>query len=81
MLMTGGMSHLVADNEVFAANVCLSLKRHVAGDWGDICDEDRVANELALQHGDRLMVDTGAGHSFSHPVFPLWNAAVLLISF
>jgi hypothetical protein len=26
----------------------------MAGDWGDVSDEDRVENELALQEGDRL---------------------------
>ena len=26
----------------------------MAGDWGDVSDEDRVANELALQEGDHL---------------------------
>lgn len=29
--------------------------RHVSGDWGDICAEDRQANADALQHGYRLM--------------------------
>jgi len=28
-----------------------------------------------------LIADIGAGHKFSHPVFPLWNAGVLLASF
>lgn len=30
------------------------LRRHASGDWGDICDEDKQANENALVHGDRL---------------------------
>lgn len=30
------------------------VSRHVAGDWGDCCPEDRQANEDALQNGDRL---------------------------
>ena len=54
LLMTRGVNDMVADNEEFAKHVMLSMKRHVAGDWGDVCDEDRVANELALQLGDRL---------------------------
>lgn len=29
--------------------------RHQSGDWGELCDEDRQANELALENGDRLM--------------------------
>ncbi|WP_285374215.1 hypothetical protein [Pseudomonas sp. lyk4-TYG-107] len=29
--------------------------RHLQGDWGDICDEDRQTNEDALISGNRLM--------------------------
>ena len=31
------------------------LRRHVTRDWGDICDEDKQANESALETGARLM--------------------------
>ena len=31
-----------------------AMKRHHSGDWGDLCEEDRQANEEALEHGDRL---------------------------
>ncbi len=54
LMMTRGVNGLVADNEDFAIHVQLSLKRHLAGDWGDVSDEDRVTNEMALQVGDRL---------------------------
>ena len=30
------------------------LQRHQAGDWGDVDEHDRVANDLALQEGTRL---------------------------
>jgi hypothetical protein len=54
-VMTKGVNDLVANNEEFAKHVLLSIKRHMAGDWGDVCDEDRVSNELALQEGERLL--------------------------
>lgn len=31
------------------------LNRHVRGDWGDLCDEDRESNQLALTDGTRLL--------------------------
>ena len=31
------------------------LARHLRGDWGDLCQEDKTENELGLKHGFRLM--------------------------
>jgi hypothetical protein len=31
------------------------LSRHVSGDWGDLCDDDRRLNNLALTDGSRLL--------------------------
>ena len=30
------------------------LNRHQCGDWGDLCDEDKTANNEALGNWDRL---------------------------
>jgi hypothetical protein len=54
LVVTRGVNDLIANDEVFARHVHLSIKRHLAGDWGHLCDEDRVANELALKEGQRL---------------------------
>lgn len=31
------------------------LKRHASGDWGDLDDEDKGANDAAVMHGTRLL--------------------------
>lgn len=31
------------------------LSRHLRGDWGDLCQDDKAENELSLKHGLRLM--------------------------
>jgi hypothetical protein len=31
------------------------LLRHLRGDWGDLCQEDKTENELSLKHGFRLL--------------------------
>ena len=31
------------------------LSRHLRGDWGDLCEEDKTENELSLKYGFRLM--------------------------
>ena len=31
------------------------LRRHIKGDWGDVCEEDAEQNEWALKNDERLM--------------------------
>ena len=31
------------------------LKRHVAGDWGDLCNDDKRENELSVKEGFRIL--------------------------
>lgn len=31
------------------------LRRHAHGDWGIVCDEDKQANQEALQNGARIL--------------------------
>ena len=34
------------------------LARHVKGDWGEVCDEDKQANDQAFVDGSRLLAPT-----------------------
>ena len=36
-------------------DILLALQRHQAGDWGDVDEADREANERALLEGTRLL--------------------------
>ena len=33
----------------------LRLQRHVAGDWGEVCAEDKQSNDHALVEGTRIL--------------------------
>ena len=46
--------------------ICRALDRHILGQWGDLSDHDRAANELALSTGSRLLsvYHTGSGMEF-----------------
>jgi len=54
LIWTRGVSAKVAEDEEFAEFAAESLKRHITGDWGDLCAEDKQQNELALKTGYRL---------------------------
>ncbi|MFQ6591054.1 MULTISPECIES: hypothetical protein [Pseudomonas] len=51
LMMTAGV-HLLIEKELL--NFHLYLNRHLSGDWGEICDKDKLSNEQALQYGERL---------------------------
>lgn len=38
----------LAELEELGVSPATLLSRHQSGDWGDVCDEDRAENELAL---------------------------------
>ena len=43
-----------AQNTLNQEDVLIAMGRHHRGDWGDLCDEDRQANEQALEQNERL---------------------------
>jgi len=51
-MMTAGVNDQVADDSKFAKFVTESLARHATGDWGDMSQEDKAENDLALKAGD-----------------------------
>lgn len=38
------------------------LSRHVACDWGDVCDEDKQLNDQSLLDGSRILSSYNLGH-------------------
>jgi hypothetical protein len=43
-------------------DILLAIGRHQAGDWGDVSEDDRAANERALVEGTRLWSAYHAGN-------------------
>ena len=56
MAITANASLRLSTEEVLTA-----LRRHVSGDWGDLCPEDTLANDTALREGGRLFSAYGQG--------------------
>jgi hypothetical protein len=42
--------------------------RHVSGDWGDLCDDDRRENELSVKEGLRIL----SAYQLLHTGVKLW---------
>jgi hypothetical protein len=57
-VVTSNASLSLAKEEILAA-----LARHASGDWGELCPEDAIANDTALQQGGRLFFAYGQGGS------------------
>lgn len=49
IVTTPGARDSLTEDDVLGA-----LVRHMAEDWGELCEEDRKLNDLALQDGGRL---------------------------
>ena len=56
IVMTSGISRLVKNDEHISATVLDELlSRHVAGDWGNVPEEDAQLNDHAVEAGGRIL--------------------------
>lgn len=56
IVVTPGVMDTYFDDYDFLA---LSLSRHVKADWGDLCEEDRFQNFVAVMVGERILSNYG----------------------
>jgi len=53
------LGQIVATKGVLAAvpesSIHDALGRHITGDWGDVCEEDRKQNDHAAKNGERIL--------------------------
>jgi hypothetical protein len=47
---TPGVLEAIPEDDVSHA-----FARHQSGDWGEVCDEDKLENEFSLVRGSRIM--------------------------
>lgn len=52
---TVGISNLVRDGKTTIRELTDCLERHISGDWGNLCEEDKQANDDAVKNGDRIL--------------------------
>ncbi len=67
---------VITQNALAALNpedILAALGRHAAGDWGELDEEDRQANERALIDGTRLVSVYRSGADQRFYVITEWN--------
>ncbi len=52
VLITPGAMAALAESNQYPLEF---LQRHVSGDWGEVCDEDKSENELSIREGFRIL--------------------------
>ena len=73
IVATRGVYDLACQNPDFAQFVQKSFNRHVNGDWGNVDDEDKQANDQALKQGTRLL------SAYTDDRFPLNGVATIWV--
>jgi hypothetical protein len=54
VVMTRGVFYWAAKNKQ-GIPLITCLTRHHEGDWGDVCAEDKAANDYSVEHGERVL--------------------------
>jgi hypothetical protein len=68
LVMTAGVNDRIAESTEFSKFVFASLSRHAGGDWGDMSQDDKNENELALREGNLRIFS-----AYEHPSLPkIW---------
>lgn len=55
IVMTNGIVRYLAEDvdRFWVLNKC--LYRHRCGDWGDLDEDDKLLNDMAVEHGERIL--------------------------
>lgn len=79
-VMTRGIAGEMSNDNKFARDVHNSFLQYATGDWGTVCEDDKMANEEALENGDRLM---GAYETVKGKIWIIteWDRSVTTILF
>lgn len=52
---TCGIDYAVQEDESFLVEIMSCFEKYVKCDWGDLCDEDKQANDVALINEGRIL--------------------------
>tara|TARA_R110001599_G_scaffold56410_5_gene156054 strand:+ start:6909 stop:7202 length:294 start_codon:yes stop_codon:yes gene_type:complete len=73
VLMTQGVNDLIQRGVI---NPAPYLQRHLNGDWGDLCGDDKQLNDEALTSEGRLMSSYDVGPDIRLWIITEWDRSV-----
>ena len=73
LVMTAGVDELVQAGRL---DPLTYLRRHVSGDWGELCEEDRLLNDYSVDHEGRLMSSYTVSPTLRLWIITEWNRSV-----
>jgi hypothetical protein len=65
--------------EITTVDIIIGLRRHIQGDWGDLDEHDRLANESALKGGTRLFSAYHAANGTKFWIITEWDRSVTTV--
>lgn len=74
IVVTRGALVAVAPADLFVA-----VRRHAHGDWGDVCPDDRAANDRALRLGDRVLSSYSTHEDQKFWIITEWDRSVTTV--
>ena len=57
----------------------VALSRHLSGDWGDCCPDDKAANDAALLEGSRLFSVYHTANQTKFWIITEWDRSVTTV--
>lgn len=82
VVATNGVYEMVGEDIKFNQFVTNSFTRHCNGDWGDLDNEDKRANDFALRNGDdRLFSKYNYKDGISIYIITEWDRSYTTILF
>lgn len=84
VVLTRGINDAIAENTtesmLFTKQVVRACRRYRAGDWGDLCEEDKAANDFAVDNELRILAayETCKGKIW---IITEWDRSVTTILF
>jgi hypothetical protein len=82
VVATAGIDSWAKDNpETRIVGIARSLQRHAAGDWGDVCDEDKKLNDDAAASGEARLLSAYTVDGEKVWVITEWDRSVTTVLF